>query len=244
MADNNPFSFLKTGHDPSAGGVTRDGKALLLSLITQWTEETLKTALLFANHNRYKCVDVESIRMSMQYNFVSGFGQQIQSLMEEAVKTQWIENAWENPLATEILERHLPHTQQMVMNQDSSIAESKQHSQNIIDYLMEKDNIQLDEEEEEEEDEEEENEEEEEEEEDDEEEEEDDEVNDKEEEEGFSRDEIINGIYNEEKGECVCSLCANIRLVNEHWSNLRPTEPWQINVYNALQNAFKKHEKR
>jgi uncharacterized protein YbcC (UPF0753/DUF2309 family) len=93
-------------------------KTLLLSLLGTYTDETVKTALIYSLHNGYHSVTKETMLKAMKYEVLSPEGSafKLKEHMKEAMETGFITDIQTKPVAHKAVMDHMERVQTEMIN--------------------------------------------------------------------------------------------------------------------------------
>lgn len=221
---------MKTGQVGDAVSVHQ--KALILSLLSVYIEETCKTALLYAIHHGHSEVTPEDMLKSLKYQMISehGCGQELKMNLKEAMETETLTELEQKQHGCNAVLNHLPNAMNAISQNPtargqtqaviSSIIGCKEDEENDDDGDEEKENI-GEEEEENEEDE--------------------DEEEDEEDEDDDTEDKNGHDDNSDKSMECDCEMCSEMDQLYD--IKVEPRDDLEKMIMSHFQTVYDKYQK-
>jgi hypothetical protein len=124
---------MKTG---TSDAVSVHQKALILSLLSVYIEETCKTALLYALHHGHSAVTPEDMLKSLKYQMISenGCGQELKLNLKEAMETETITELEQKHHGQNAVKNHLPNALSAISQNSTAGGQTKAVISSIIGY--------------------------------------------------------------------------------------------------------------
>jgi hypothetical protein len=122
---------MKTG---TSDAVSVHQKALILSLLSVYIEETCKTALLYALHHGHSAVTPEDMLKSLKYQMISehGCGQELKLNLKEAMETETITELEQKYHGQNAVKNHLPNALSAIAQNSTAGGQTKAVISSII----------------------------------------------------------------------------------------------------------------
>jgi len=139
---------MKTGYEDN---ITQNHKILLMSLVSVFLEDVVKTSLLYARHGGRSSVSKDDMIKAMRYEILheQGSGTRLKLYMKEAMENNFIEDCHTKPEALRAVRDHMGDIQKQM----PELKSTKEQSRYLVNRILGEEPEEDDDEEEEDEDE-------------------------------------------------------------------------------------------